>query len=57
MGYKYINPNIVADTMELLQEYKKKHHKIKRQWLTPAPESLWSKRLDTCEPPNVWAGK
>lgn len=25
MGYKYINPNIVADTMELLQEYKKKH--------------------------------
>ena len=25
MGYKYINPNIVADTMDLLQEYKKKH--------------------------------
>lgn len=25
MGYKYINPNIVADTMELLQEYKKKN--------------------------------
>ena len=29
MGYKYINPNIVADTMELLQEYKKKNPKDK----------------------------
>lgn len=25
MGYTYINPSIVAATMELLQEYKKKH--------------------------------
>lgn len=25
MGYMYINPSIVAATMELLQDYKKKH--------------------------------
>lgn len=42
MGYKYINPNIVADTMELLQEYKKKNPQDK----TPMANACAGESLD-----------
>ena len=42
MGYKYINPNIVADTMELLQEYKKKYPQDK----TPMANACSGEPLD-----------
>ena len=53
----YINPRVIAGTMEALEKYKAAHPEDKTPMANAcAGESLKSKKRDTCAPRSVWAG-